>query len=165
MLSLAFTDHYFDRASLKRIGADIAVGERPQLDPTTKEKLLPAVQEAKKLLGLGRRTRPKLAGGSSPTAKNTLRVILLSMAVPIILSSTGPLYYGYTNGPYWRVIVWAIACTVGLSWLERSSFKSALSPASPSMIGRSLIIISIVVVTFIAFFVGDSLLYLFARSL
>src|SRR5260370_5578802 len=69
------------------------------------------------------RTRPKLTGGSSPTAKNTLRVILLSMAVPIILSATGPLYYGYTDGPYWRVIVWALACTVGFSWLERSSFK------------------------------------------
>ncbi len=83
------------------------------------------------------RTRPKLTGGSSPTAKNTLRVILLSMAVPIILSATGPLYYGYTDGPYWRVIVWALACTVGFSWLERSSFKSALSTARPSMIGRS----------------------------
>ena len=111
------------------------------------------------------RTRPKLTGGSSPTAKNTLRVILLSMAVPIILSATGPLYYGYTDGPYWRVIVWALACTVGFSWLERSSFKSALSTAPPSMIGRSLVIISIVVVAFIVFFVGDSLLYLFARLL
>jgi hypothetical protein len=54
MLSLAFTDHHFDRASLKRIGADIAAGERPQLDPTTREKLLPAVQEAKRLLRLGK---------------------------------------------------------------------------------------------------------------
>jgi hypothetical protein len=87
------------------------------------------------------------------------------MAVPIILSATGPLYYGYTDGPYWRVIVWALACTVGFSWLERSSFKSALSTAPPSMIGRSLVVISIVVVAFIAFFVGDSLLYLFARLL
>ena len=83
------------------------------------------------------RTRPKLTGGSSPTAKNTLRVILLGMAVPIILSATGPLYYGYTDGPYWRVIVWALACTVGFSWLERSSFTSALSTAPPSMIGRN----------------------------
>jgi hypothetical protein len=111
------------------------------------------------------RDQLKLTGGSSPTAKNTLRVILLSMAVPIILSATGPLYYGYTDGPYWRVIVWALACTVGFSWLERSSFKSALNTAPPSMIGRSLVVISIVVVAFIAFFVGDSLLYLFARLL
>jgi hypothetical protein len=53
MLSLAFTDHYFDRASLVRIGADIAAGWPPQLDPTTKEKLRPAVQEAKRLFGFG----------------------------------------------------------------------------------------------------------------
>jgi hypothetical protein len=46
------------------------------------------------------RTRLKQTGGSSPTARKTLRVILLSMAVPVILSATGPLYYGYTDGPY-----------------------------------------------------------------
>ena len=111
------------------------------------------------------RTRPKLTRGSSPTAKNTLQIILLSMAVLVILSAAGPLYYGYTDGPYWRVIVWALACTVGFSWLERSSFRSALSTAPPSMIGRSLVVISIVAAAFIAFFVGDSLLYLFARLL
>lgn len=106
-----------------------------------------------------------LTGGSSPTAKNTLRVILLSMAIPVILSATGPLYYGYTNAPYWRIIVWALACTVGFSWLERSSFKSALSTAPPSIIGRSLLVIAIVAIAFIAFVIGDSLLYLFARLL
>ena len=110
-------------------------------------------------------TRPKLTGGSSPTARSTLRVISLSMAMPVILSATGPLYYGYTGGPYWRVIVWALACTVGFTWLERASFKSALSTAPPSIIGRSLVVISIVALAFIAFVVGDSLLYLFARLL
>ena len=99
------------------------------------------------------------------TARGMMRAIFLSMAGPVILSAVGPLYYGYTHGPYWRIVVWALACTVGFSWLERSSFKSALSTAPPSIIGRSLLVVAIVTVVTIAFLVGDSLLYLFARSL
>ena len=69
-----------------------------------------------------------LTGSKSPTARNFVRVIFLSMAAPVILSAVGPLYYGYTHGPYWRIIIWALACTVGFSWLKRLSFKSALVP-------------------------------------
>ena len=54
MLSLAITDHYFDHAGLEQIGRDIAAGRFPQLDQTTKEKLRPAVLEAKRILGIGR---------------------------------------------------------------------------------------------------------------
>jgi hypothetical protein len=35
-----------------------------------------------------------LTGSKSPTARNMVRVIFLSMAVPLILSAVGPLYYG-----------------------------------------------------------------------
>jgi hypothetical protein len=52
----------------------------------------------------------------SPTAKDFLRVVFLSMIGPIILSAVGPIYYGYTHGPYWRVIVWALAVTVLFLW-------------------------------------------------
>ena len=106
-----------------------------------------------------------LTGSKSPTARNIARAIFLSMAGPVILSAVGPLYYGYTHGPYWRIIVWALTCTVGFSWLVRSSFKNALSTAPPSIIGRSLLVIAIVAVALIAFVIGDSLLYLFARLL
>ncbi|NEU96030.1 hypothetical protein [Bradyrhizobium uaiense] len=54
MLSLAFTDHYFDRAGLQQIGRDIAAGRLPQLDEATKEKLRPAILEAKRIIGIGR---------------------------------------------------------------------------------------------------------------
>src|SRR5262249_50677140 len=47
-----------------------------------------------------------------PTAKDFLRVVSLSMIVPVILSAVGPIYYGYTHGPYWRVIVWALVVAV-----------------------------------------------------
>jgi hypothetical protein len=106
-----------------------------------------------------------LTDSKSPAARNMVRVIFLSMAAPVILSGVGPLYYGYTHGPYWRIIVWALACTVGFSWLERLSFKSALSAAPPSIIGRSLLVVAIVAVVAIAFVAGDSVLYLLARSL
>lgn len=94
-----------------------------------------------------------------------LRVIFLGMAGPVILSAVGPAYYGYTHGPYWRAIVWALACTIPFSWFARSSFKHALSTAPPSIIGRSLLIVAIIVIVAIAFIVGNSLVYLLARSI
>jgi hypothetical protein len=106
-----------------------------------------------------------LTGSKTPTARATVRVVFLSMAGPVILSAVGPLYYGYTHSPYWRIIVWALASTVGFLWLERSSFKRAVSTAPPSILGRSLLVVTIVAVVIIAFVVGDSLLYLLARSL
>jgi hypothetical protein len=58
-----------------------------------------------------------------------VRVIVLSLVGPVILSALGPFYYGYTDAPYWRVIVWALACTVGsfFWWGGRSAFKTAFS--------------------------------------
>src|SRR6516225_10028437 len=45
------------------------------------------------------------------------------------------------QGPYRRIIVWALACTLGFLWLERSSLKRSLSRAPPpSIIGRSLLV-------------------------
>ena len=54
MLSLAVTDRYFDHVGLQQIGRDIAAGRMPQLDLATKEKLLPAVLEAKRIIGICR---------------------------------------------------------------------------------------------------------------
>jgi hypothetical protein len=99
------------------------------------------------------------------TARDIIRVFVLSMAGPIILSATGPFYYGYTNGPYWRVIVWALACTVPFLWWARPDFRSALSTAPPSIIGRSLVVVAIVMMVAVALVAGHSLIYLVALSL
>jgi hypothetical protein len=59
-----------------------------------------------------------------------MRVVLLvlfSMALPVALSVAGPIYYGYINGPYWRVLIWAAVCTVGAVWFYRRSFTAAFS--------------------------------------
>jgi hypothetical protein len=82
----------------------------------------------------------------SPTAKSVLRVVFLSMIGPIILSAVGPIYYGYTNGPYWRVIV-------------------CRGHRPPSVIGRALLIVAIVIVIAGVLVIGDTLLYFLARAL
>jgi hypothetical protein len=47
----------------------------------------------------------------------------------------------------------------------RGCTKHALRTAPPSVIGRSLLVVAIVAAVAIAFVAGDSLVYLFARSL
>ena len=94
-----------------------------------------------------------------------LRMIFLSLLGPVALSALGPLYYGYTHGPYWRVIIWALACMVPFLWWARSSFKHALSTAPSSIIGRSSLVVLIVAVVAIAFVAGDTFAYSLARAL
>jgi hypothetical protein len=105
-----------------------------------------------------------LTGAPTPTARAMGRVVFLSMAGPVLVSALGPFYYGYTRAPYWRVIVWALACTVPFLWWARPSFKYALSIAPPS-IGRALLVVVIVAMIAVAFVAGDSLVYLLARTL
>lgn len=104
-------------------------------------------------------------GSKAPTIGAVVRITFLSMSAPLILSTAGPIYYGYTHAPYWRVVVWVLACTVGEAWWSRSSFKSTLSTAPPSIVGRSLLVVSIIVIIGMVFAVGDSLAYLLARSI
>jgi hypothetical protein len=103
--------------------------------------------------------------GPRITAKDVVRVVVLSMAGPVIVSALGSIYYGYTHGPYWHIIVWALASTVLFLWWARPNLKSTLSTATPSIIGKSLLVVAIVIVVAVAFVVGDSLVYLFAGSL
>ena len=106
-----------------------------------------------------------LTGPQTLTAGAVVRTYFLCMAAPVILSLPGPIYFGFTGGPYRRVVVWALACVVAYLWWARPSFKYALSTAPPSVIYRSLLIVAIVAVTGIALVAGDSLVYLLTRSL
>jgi TPR repeat protein len=54
MLSLAFTDHHFEQDKLQQIGSEIKSGRTPKLADAWKEKLAPAVREAKVMLGIDR---------------------------------------------------------------------------------------------------------------
>jgi hypothetical protein len=106
-----------------------------------------------------------LTGSRKPTGKDWARVICLGLGLRVALSLVGPIYYGYTHSPYWRIVVWASACTVIFCWQERSSFRQALSTAPPSIIGRFLLVLAIVVMVAVGFFVSDTLVYLFVRAL
>jgi hypothetical protein len=55
-LSLAMTDHYFDMATLKQMGASIASGNPPQLDPETRENLIKTVRQSGQYTGAGHAT-------------------------------------------------------------------------------------------------------------
>jgi hypothetical protein len=174
MLSLAFSDHHFSAEQLSTIGLQFKQGLSPGLTDETRARLAPAVAEAKRICGFNRSpaeistrgtNRGALTGSQRPTGKDWVRVVSLGLGLPVAYSLIGPIYYGYTHGPYWRVIVWALASTVIFCWQVRSSFKSALSTAPPSIIGRFLMVLAIVVVAAIGFFVGDTLVYLFVRAL
>jgi hypothetical protein len=92
-------------------------------------------------------------------------VVLLSMALPVALSFAGPIYYGYMNGPYWRVLIWAAACTIGAVWFFRQSFTAAFSDADCSSAVKLVSVVAIVLVIGLCFLAGDSAIYFLARSI
>lgn len=92
-------------------------------------------------------------------------VVLLSMALPVALSVAGPIYYGYTNGPYWRVLIWAAVCTVGAVWLYRQSFTAAFIDADYSTAVKFVNVIAIVLVIGLCFLAGDLAIYFLVRSI
>jgi hypothetical protein len=63
MVSLACTDHYFDHSKLEQMGRDIGTGHVVQLDPATREKLIPEIREAKRLMGLDRTAKQQAPSG------------------------------------------------------------------------------------------------------
>jgi hypothetical protein len=123
-----------------------------------------------KMQRITERRRAKFWAGVSfdpktPTARETARVTFLAVALPVLLSGVGPLYYGYNGSPYIRVLVWAGVCTLGYLSLSGSGFKVALSTANPSLFGRLFAVLSSSVLVGLIFVTGDSLIYLIARTL
>jgi hypothetical protein len=92
-------------------------------------------------------------------------VVFLSMALPVLLSLTGPIYYGYANGPYWRVLIWAGGCTVASLWFFRRSFTAAFSDAPYSVAIKLVNVIAIVIAMGLCFLAGDSIAYFVVRSI
>jgi hypothetical protein len=92
-------------------------------------------------------------------------VVFLSMVLPVTLSLAGPIYYGYTNGPFWRVLIWAAVCTIGAVWLYRQSFTAAFSDADYSTAVKLVNVIAIVLVIGLCFLAGDSAIYFLVRSI
>jgi hypothetical protein len=104
-------------------------------------------------------------GRKHVTGRDMAAVIVLSMALPVILSAVGPFYYGYTHGPYWRVIVWALACTVSTLCFMRSSFKHMWDAEPGSVIGKLFSVAMAVIIVAVCLLVGNSAVYLLARAI
>ena len=96
MLSLACTDHYFDLETLRRIGGDIKLGKVPQLGEDNRKKLFPAVQEAKKLIGINTRqgqraSQPSGASLARRVARGIGAFLLFFVVYAVIGSFVGAL--------------------------------------------------------------------------
>jgi hypothetical protein len=131
MMSLAFTDHYFELERLQQIGSEIKSGRTPRLPDAWKEQLAPAVREAKVMLGINRVPkkeahltpgRPTNKGGRKPhTTKRlgSIFVIVLLFVVPAIIAGV---LLDLTPSNIRRYLGYVIIPAGGL-WLFWSWFK------------------------------------------
>jgi hypothetical protein len=92
-----------------------------------------------------------------------IRVILLSMLFPVALTLTGPIYFGVSNAPHWRVAIWALASVPVFLWYTRSSFRNNFRGQGLLSAAFGLVFIAIVAVAF--FMAGDYGVYFLVRSI
>jgi hypothetical protein len=92
-------------------------------------------------------------------------VVLFSMALPVALSIAGPIYYGYMNGPYLRVLIWAAVCTIGAVWLYRQSFTAAFGDADYSIAVKLMNVVAIILTIGLCLLAADSAIYFLVRSI
>jgi hypothetical protein len=77
----------------------------------------------------------------------------------IVLSSLGPVYFGFTNAPYWMTVVWALACAL---WWARPTLQSALTDRNwlqPLHYKCTVVATTVAIFVFI-FVLPDSAVYL-----
>src|SRR6516225_5328548 len=87
MLSLAFTDHHFEPDKLQQISQSIKDGITPQLTDAWKEHLGPAIEEAKRMLGIGRNAERNVVPKSKrhlPNVFGSRRARILFALLPAI---------------------------------------------------------------------------------
>jgi hypothetical protein len=69
MSSLAFTDHHFEPDKLQQISQSIRDGKTPQLTDAWKEQLAPAIEEVKRMMGIGRDAKRKALPAKRPLSR------------------------------------------------------------------------------------------------
>jgi len=92
-----------------------------------------------------------------------IRVIFLSMLLPVALTLTGPVYFGISNATHWRVAVWALASVPAFLWYTRSSFRNNFEGQGLLSATFGLVVIVIVAAAF--FMAGDYGVYFLVRAI
>jgi hypothetical protein len=85
------------------------------------------------------------------------------MLLPVALTLSGPIYYGYWNAPHWRVAVWAFACVPVFLWYTRREFMNNFGRRGA--IGVSFSLVAIAAVAAVFFLAGDYAVYFLVRSI
>jgi hypothetical protein len=66
VLSLAMTDHYFDKATLEEMGQKVREGDPPHLDPESREQLLQVLRQVRAAPGVTGLLAGVIGGSATP---------------------------------------------------------------------------------------------------
>jgi hypothetical protein len=91
MLSLAFTDHHFEPGKLQQISQSVKNGETPQLTDAWKGQLAPAIEEGKRMMGIGRNAERNVVPTSKRHLLNGWAAATIGWTAARIMGSAGAL--------------------------------------------------------------------------
>ena len=132
MSSLAFTDHHFEPDKLQQMSQSIKNGETPQLTNAWKEQLAPAIEEVKRVIGIGRDARKVL-----PTSKRHLlnggAAVRIGWAAARIIGSVGAFVSAAMLSPLVSYLQFAFFDLVMPPWETSSGSEPASHFAIPPL--------------------------------
>jgi hypothetical protein len=110
-----------------------------------------------------------------PTGRDFARVLFLGLLVlpiaitpPLVVSLIGPVYFGYSHAPYWRVLAWALASTTCFFWWGgTSAFKTAFTGEAATLPFWIKLMNVVLIITWatLGIVAGHSLAYVLVRSI
>lgn len=106
-----------------------------------------------------RRNRARV--GLTIRGTDNMGAVFGGMFLPVLLSLIGPIYYGITGGPPWRIAVWATASLAGFLWIWRRLLAGHLAGLSGADATKAFL--AIVIVSGAFFMIGDYAVYFVAR--
>lgn len=92
-------------------------------------------------------------------------VAVLAMALPVVLSLGGSIFFGYMNDPYSAVLIWVGVCTIAGIWIYRRSFTAAFSDGPYSLPVKLFNIVAIVLFMGLCILGANSAAYFLTRSI
>jgi len=132
MLSLAFTDHYFERDKLQQIGREIKAGRTPQLADAWKEQLAPAIQEAKRILGLSNVVAKKKSMLSrSPLNMLRSKRVAVIFSLLVVLGLAAGASYTFSHKPKRSSLTIAERFSLATTFYRSNDYDLAIGVIRP----------------------------------